>query len=237
MAKPKILLAESSSIVLQIEQRCLKDAGVSIFTATDSEDALNTARKVRPNLVYLSYSLHGAGGAPCCKAFKSDPVLKGIPVVMVCAAGGGEPETSREAGCDGVVMKPVVCREFLEAGLSLISRTAPPEERMACRAIVACSAGADTFYGTIEDISVTGMFVGSSRAVAMGDVLTVKFVLPWRDAEAIESRAQVNWVNGGKQPRSEHLPAGFGLLFLELDAEAADHIREYVNLMKVQLGW
>jgi len=237
MSKPKILIAESSSIVLQIEQRCLRFAEVSIFTATDSEEVLNTARKVRPDLIYLSFNLHGAGGFSCCKALKSDPELREIPVVMVCTAAGEEPELSRAAGCDAVVAKPVDRREFLETGLSLIPRTAPSGERIPCRAIVACSAVSDTFYGSIEDISSSGMFVGSAREAAAGDLLTVKFVLPQSGAVPIESAAQVNWVNGGKHPRNDHLPPGFGVLFQGLEAEAIEQIKDYMNLIRLQLGW
>lgn len=237
MSKPKILLAESSNIVLQIEQRCLRDAGVSIFTATDSGEAVSIARKVRPDLVYLSFNLHGAGGISCCKAFKSDPELRDIPVVMVCAAAGEEPGLSRAAGCDAVVAKPVDRREFLETGLSLIPRTAPSGERMPCRAIVACSTGADTFYGSIEDISSSGMFIGSSRKVAAGELLTVKFVLPQSGAVPIETAAQVNWANSIRQQPNDHLPPGFGVLFLELGTDANEQIKDYMNLMKMQLGW
>ncbi len=237
MSKPKILIAESSTIVLQIEQRCLRHAGVNIFTATDSEEALSTARKVRPDLIYLSFNLHGAGGVSCCKALKSDPELRNIPVVMVCAAAGEEPGISRSAGCDAIVAKPIDRRGFLETGLSLIPGTAPSGERVPCRTIVACSAGPDTFYGSIEDISSSGMFIGSSREVAAGQLLTVKFVLPQGGAEPIETEAQVNWVNGSRQQPNDRLPPGFGVLFLELEAAANDQIKGYMNLMKMQLGW
>ncbi len=236
MAKPKILLAESSSIVLQIEQRCLRDAGVSIHVATDSEDVMRMSRNIRPALIYLAYTLHGAGGIACLKSLKADPELQKIPVVMVCAAGGEEPGTSRNAGCDAVVTKPVACREFLEAGLSLIPTNTPGSERIACRAVVTCSLDADTFYGAIEDISTTGMFVGSSREVAVGDHLQVKFMLPWSRAFSIETEAQVNWVNGSKQRRNDRLPAGFGVLFQGLDDVAVEQIRDYMNLVKTQLG-
>jgi CheY-like chemotaxis protein len=237
MSKPKILIAESSHIVIQIEQRCLQFSGVNIFTATDSEEALSIARKVRPDLIYLSFNLHGAGGIACCKALKSDPDLRETPVVMVCTASGEEPGLSLAAGCDAVVARPINRREFLETGLSLIPRTAPSGERMPCRSIVACSTGADTFYGSIEDISSSGMFVGSSREVAAGDLLTVKFVLPQSGAEPIETAAQVNWVNGSKHLRNDRLPPGFGVLFLELEADANEQIKDYMNLIRLQLDW
>lgn len=237
MSKPKILIAESSTIVLQIEQRCLRFAGVNIFTATDSEEAVSIARKVQPDLIYLSFNLHGAGGISCCKALKSDPELRGIPVVMVCTAAGEEPGLSHAAGCDAVVAKPVDRREFLETGLSLIPRTAPSGERMLCRSIVACSTGANTFYGSIEDISTSGMFIGSAREIAAGDLLTVKFVLPQSGAVPIETAARVNWLNGSKQQRNDRLPPGFGVLFQGLEVDADEQIKDYMNLVRLQLGW
>jgi len=237
MSKPKILLAENSNIVLEIEKRYLGDAGVSIFTAADSDGALTIARKIKPDLVYLACSLPGMGGVACCQAFKSDPNLAGIPVVMVCAATGEEQLLSRAAGCDAIVTKPIERREFLETGLSLIPKTAPLGQRMPCRAVAACSLGSETFYGTIEDISSNGMFVGTSREVAPGDLLTVKFVLPWSGTVPIETRAQVNWVNSGKRPRNNALPAGFGVLFQGIEAEAIAQIKDYMDLIRLQLGW
>lgn len=236
MSKPKILLVENSNIVLQIEKRCLRDAGVTIFTATGCDEALRVARKVRPDLVYLAFSLPGVGGAACCKALKSDPELWGIPVVMVCTAAGEEPELCRAAGCDAVVAKPVDRREFLETGLAFILRTPRSGDRMACRATVACSMGAATFYGTIEDISVNGMFVGSSQEVGQGDLLTLKFLLPWSGAVLIETGAQVAWANGGKRQRNNHLPSGFGVFFQGLEADAAEQIKDFMELIRLRLG-
>lgn len=236
MSKPKILLVENSNIVLQIEKRCLRDAGVTIVTATDCDEALRVARKARPDLVYLAFSLPGMGGAACCKALKADPELWGTPVVMVCAAAVEEPELCRAAGCDAVVAKPVERREFLETGLAFILRTARSGDHMPCRATVACSTGAATFYGTIEDISANGMSVGSSREVAQGDLLTLKFLLPWSGAVLIETGARVVWANGGKRQRNNHLPAGFGVFFQGLEADAAEQINDFMELIRLRLG-
>jgi hypothetical protein len=81
------------------------------------------------------------------------------------------------------------------------------------------------------------MFIGSSRKVAAGELLTVKFVLPQSSAVPIETAAQVNWVNSTHHQPNDHLPPGFGVLFLELEADANEQIKEYMNLMKLQLGW
>jgi len=237
MSKPKILLAESSNIVLQIEKRYLGEAGVSIFTAADSENALRVVRKIKPDLIYLAFNLQGMGGVSCCQVLKSDPGLAEIPVVMVCAAAGEEQLLSRAAGCDAVVTKPIDRREFLEAGLSLVPKTAPLGERMLCRAVAACLRGNEVFYGTIEDISSNGMFIGTPHEVEVGDFLTVTFVLPWSGALPVEAGAQVNWVNGSKRRRNTRLPPGFGVLFQGLDDESIAQIKDYMDLIRLQMGW
>src|SRR6266567_5483964 len=174
MSKPKILLVESSTIVLQIEKRCLKDAGAIIFTAASCDEAFRVARKIRPDLVYLAYNLSGTDGAACCAALKADPGLAEVPVVMVCSAAGEEAELCRSAGCDAIVAKPVDRREFLETGLSFMLRKPRDGDLIPCRATVACFMGEASFYGTIENMSANGMYVGSAWQVAAGDVIVMK---------------------------------------------------------------
>jgi CheY-like chemotaxis protein len=235
MANLKTLLVENSKIVLQIEKRYLKDTAVTIYTAHDGEEALKVARNIRPELVYLAFSLPGMNGADCCKAFKSDPELSVIPVVMVCTAGGGEPDRCLAAGCDAIVAKPLDRREFLSVGSVFLSKMAQFEDRFPCRATVACSYNDATFYGTIEDVCSTGMFVGCSRKIVPGDQLVMKFVLPWSGAALIETGAQVVWVNSGKRLRNSYLPPGFGVIFQGLKEEAAEQVKDYMELIRLRL--
>jgi len=236
MSKPKILLVECSTIVLQIEKRYLKDAGATIFTAASCDEALRVARKVRPDLVYLAYNLSGTDGAACCAALKLDPELAKVPVVMVCSAAGGEAELCRSAGCDAIVAKPVERREFLETGLSFMLRKQRNGDRIPCRATVACFMGEASFYGTIEDLSANGMYVGSTWPLAPGDVIVMKFVLPWIGATLIETAAQVAWVNASKRQRNNHITPGFGVFFHELKADQAEQVSDFIELGRLRLG-
>lgn len=234
MSTPRILLAESSAIVLDIEKLCLEETGAHVFTSGDLEETLRTARKIKPWLIYLAFNLPG-GGEACCKAMKEDAALRAVPVIMVCSPFGDEPRLSRQAGCDAVVAKPIDRREFLEMGLSLLAPVELESERSLCRTIVACS-GHEMFFGGIEDISASGMFVRSSRQVTVGEHLALEFVLPWQGAVPIKVEGRVSWLNNAKRPRNDRLPGGFGVNFDEPDPAASAEIKGYIEFMRVHLG-
>jgi DNA-binding response OmpR family regulator len=233
MSKLRVLLAEDSTIVLEIEKKCLQESGVSIFTASRAEDVLKVARKVKPGLIYLAFGISSGAGESCCRALKADADLRTIPVVMVCAADG-ERQRSREAGCDGVIAKPIDRREFLESCRSL-SAEADDDERMPCRAFVQYTQGNESFFGTVEDVSMDGMFIGTSREVKAGELLTLKFLLPWSGATLIKTSGQVSWVNNRRHRRNKSLPPGFGVNFQGIDPHAADQIDDYLQLMRKRL--
>ena len=236
MIKPKILLVENSSIVLQIEKRYLKGESVAISTAADGEEALIVARDVRPDLAYIAFTLPGMDGAECCRAMKADPELTDIPVVMVANPAKEEIELCRSAGCDAVITKPLDRREFIDAGRSFLVGIKRRNERTPCRSFTSCSGNGATFYGSIEDISTTGMYIGTLREIAPGETLEFKFVLPWSGAGLIEARGQVAWLNSGSQRRKYRLPAGFGVLFHELSDDAREQIRDYLEVSRMKLG-
>jgi CheY-like chemotaxis protein len=236
MHKAKVLLVENSSIVLQIEKRYLKGEAVAVTTAVDGDGALNAARDILPDLIYLASSLAGLDGADVCRALKADPELSGIPVVMVSNATEEEIALCRAAGCDALITKPVDRREFLEAGRALLSRTRRRDMRIPCRAIAAYTLEGTTCYGTIEDISMHGMFVGTSREAVPGAVIAMKFMLPWSGAEPVEAAARVAWLNGDRQSRIHRLPQGFGVVFEELGKDAEEQIKSYLESSRMRLG-
>ncbi len=235
MNKAKVLLVENSAIVLQIEKRYLKSMEAVILTAADAEEGIAVARRVRPDLIYLSFGLPGMDGVTCCREMKRDAELGKIPVVLVSNAAEEEIELCRSAGCDAVITKPLDRREFLDAARSLLAGVRRRDERLPCRATVSCSGRGTAFYGTIEDVSLTGMFVGSLCEVAPGDLLTVKFMLPWSGAALVETAARVVWLNGRGQRRHHRYPSGFGVTFEGLESNDAEQIKDYLELMRVRI--
>ena len=135
----------------------------------------------------------------------------------------------RAAGCDAVLAKPIDRREFIAIGRSLLALNDQREERIPCRAIVTCRLAGTVFYGTIEDISPKGMFIGCHYEVKIGEELKLKYILPVGGAESIESVVKVIWINSGRLRRKGQLPTGFGVVFEDLGMETARQITEFIE--------
>ncbi|MGD0844176.1 MAG: response regulator [Geobacteraceae bacterium] len=224
----KVLLVDNSNVCLEIEQELLRRLPVKVFTAENGRQALDLARKLRPDLIYMGLDLPGMGGAACCSAIKEDPSLAGIQVVLMAPMVEQEIAACRAAGCDAFLAKPIDRREFIAVGRSLLELDSRRAERIPCRAIVNCRLEGNVLCGTIEDISPKGMFVGSHCEVKIGEQMTMKFILPVGGAESIETGARVIWLNGGRMRRKGELPAGFGVVFEDLGKEAAEQIAEFI---------
>jgi hypothetical protein len=133
------------------------------------------------------------------------------------------------AGCDAVLYKPLDRKAFLEMGRAFLGRIERREPRILCRATIACRFGQETFFGTIEDISPHGMFVGSNQPVQNGEAVKIKFLLPWQEGRLIETEARVTWVQGARGLRKNKLPQGFGIAFLGLAVAEIEAIRDFIE--------
>lgn len=73
MLKPRILLVDADEGFLGIYSRLLNSAGHDVFTATSGAEALNLARRCRPDLVLLNVSLPDLDGIELCRSLKAGP--------------------------------------------------------------------------------------------------------------------------------------------------------------------
>ncbi len=225
----KVLLADNSCVCLDIEQELLRRLPVKVFVAETGKQALELAHKLHPDLIYMGFDLPLMDGAACCRAIKEDPALAGTRVILMSPPVDRDMAACLEAGCDAVLAKPIDRREFVAGGRSLLALDDQRDERIPCRAIATCRLAENIFYGTIEDISLKGMFIGSHYEVKVGDRLKLKFILPVGGAASIETEARVIWINGGKMRRKGQLPIGFGVFFEGVGRDAAIQLAEFVE--------
>jgi DNA-binding response OmpR family regulator len=104
----------------------LRRNGYAVLIAHDGEQALDMARRHRPDLILLDLMLPEINGFTVCELLRHHAPTKGIPIVMVTALAG---ELARchglASGADDFLHKPVSPAELLqrvEQGLRLKRR-------------------------------------------------------------------------------------------------------------------
>lgn len=229
MAKARVLLADGSEFGLELLKDFFRQTEAQIFTVQEGGALLKQAARVRPDLIVIEQNLPG-DGLHCCRTLKQDSELGGTPVVLLAASPALEElQRCQAAGCDEVVAKPVDRRLFLGVCRGFLERIDRREPRILCRSTVVCRRGDESFYGTIEDLSPHGMFVGSEHPVRNHDTLQLKFILPWHEGTVIATDARVTWLNGKRSLRKSKLPQGFGVEFVDLDEAALDAVCDYME--------
>ncbi len=69
----------------------LRDAGATVYEAANGDEAMEVARKERPDLVTLDIQMPGKDGGEVFEEMRADPVLRAIPVCII----SGKPELRR----------------------------------------------------------------------------------------------------------------------------------------------
>jgi two-component system cell cycle response regulator DivK len=89
--------------------------GYATIETRNGIEALDLARKHRPDLILMDIQLPEVSGLEVTKWIKEDDELRSIPVVAVTAfAMKGDEERIREGGCEAYLSKPISVSKFLE---------------------------------------------------------------------------------------------------------------------------
>jgi DNA-binding response OmpR family regulator len=79
----KILVADDDPLLLTLIEHTLGAAGHTVLTAADGGEALDIARRERPDVVVLDAMMPVHDGIEVLGMLKDDPALKATPVVML----------------------------------------------------------------------------------------------------------------------------------------------------------
>ena len=106
MAKT-ILIVEDNALVMKVYHTALASLGCAIVQARNAEEALDEARRAKPDVVVMDIMLPGVSGLDLARQLKADPELKAIPLIAVTTLAAGEQAKIKEAGCDAYLAKPI----------------------------------------------------------------------------------------------------------------------------------
>lgn len=129
-APTRVLLVDDNALDRDMLSRRLARRGFEVLQSADGADALEQARRERPDLVLLDTSLPVLDGLATTRQLKADPTTRAIPVIILTAhAMVADREQARSAGCDDFDTKPVELPRLLTKIEALLAARPLQHER------------------------------------------------------------------------------------------------------------
>ena len=110
-----VLLVEDNEVNRYLVRFLLEKGGFRVITADNGREAIELARRERPDLILMDIQMPVMDGFEATVQLKADAELRAIPVVALTAyAMPHEREQAMAAGCVGHIEKPIDTRTFVE---------------------------------------------------------------------------------------------------------------------------
>lgn len=110
----QILVVDDDPRINELIRYNLERNHYKVITASDGVDALQLARRLRPDLIILDVMLPGLDGYEICREIRRDPDTAAIPIIMLSARGLEiDKVLAFESGADDYVTKPFSPRELI----------------------------------------------------------------------------------------------------------------------------
>jgi two-component system, cell cycle response regulator DivK len=109
-----VLIVEDNPFNLKLFDDLLRSTGYNTLKAADGVQALDLARRHRPDVILLDIGLPDISGIEVTRAIRGSEELKCIPVIAVTAYASPEDEAViRRSGCDDYLAKPIAASDLL----------------------------------------------------------------------------------------------------------------------------
>ena len=109
-----VLVVDDSPDTLSLINDTLEQAGIDVLVALDGSQALNIARRLRPDMILLDAIMPGLDGFETCRLLKADPSLASIPVIfMTGLTDSTDIVRGLESGGVDYLTKPIQPNELL----------------------------------------------------------------------------------------------------------------------------
>ena len=119
----KILAVDDEEPILELLKYNLEKAGYEVRTALNGEQAVEIARRFRPNLVLLDIMMPKMDGVEACRQLRTISELDGIFIVFLTARSEEYSEVAAfEVGADDYITKPIKPRALLSRIAALSRR-------------------------------------------------------------------------------------------------------------------
>ena len=122
-AMTKILIAEDERDIRDLVAFSLQFSGFTVVQASNGAEAVERAQVELPDLILMDVRMPKMTGYEACKALKSIPAMRDIPVVFLSAKGQeSEIQTGLDAGAEEYILKPFAPDELAKQVKAVLDR-------------------------------------------------------------------------------------------------------------------
>jgi len=226
----KILLVDDVAFFRDVMRDYFRRTPVTVHFAASGQEAIATAMKEFPDLIYMDVAMPGMTGIEACRQLKANPRLSKIPVLLIFTPERDASEDEvRASGCDGYLKKPFGREEFLNLGHRYLYHIERRERRVACQMTVDFVISGKCYQGRGIDISSNGLYIEFRDEVPPQKVIEVSFILPTISPHRVRAKGRVAWVNQGFPRKNLSMPQGFGIEIQSIDMESVEVIKRYLE--------
>ena len=109
----KILIVEDNPQNMRLVEMALSAESYFLLEATNGEEALEIAKKERPDLIIMDVQLPKMSGLEVTRKIREIPEFNRTPIIAITAyAMKGDEEKALDAGCNAYLSKPIRARDL-----------------------------------------------------------------------------------------------------------------------------
>jgi DNA-binding response OmpR family regulator len=112
--KPKILIVDDETDVVEMVERTLQTEGFDVVCAYDGISALDIVAAEKPDLVLLDIMMPMMSGYEVCEQIKANPETQELPVICVSSSHADDARVkSIQAGASALIVKPFLPKDLV----------------------------------------------------------------------------------------------------------------------------
>lgn len=129
--KQKILVVDDEADIVELIAYHLKREGYQVFTASNGQEAVTTAKRVMPDLIILDIMMPKMDGIEACRIMRTMPEFNNTFMVFLTARSEEYSEIAGfNVGADDYIAKPIKPRALLSRINAILRRNALQEEQV-----------------------------------------------------------------------------------------------------------
>ena len=171
----EIVIAEDSPTQAEQLRYLLEEHGYAVVAAPDGQQALASIRRHKPALVISDVVMPVLDGYGLCKAIKSDPHLKDIPVILVTTLSDPQDVIrGLECGADNFIRKPYEER-YLMSRVEYLLMNLELRQNHKMQMALEINLGGQRHVITAERQQILDLLISTyEQAVHLNEALTVR---------------------------------------------------------------